>query len=513
MQPQVSESECCAIAVLKVLKHKVKHVVECVILQTRWILVEDLNYDTAASILLAQTSHASMPIMKVMAIWQNGSSFVTLVAILVVVLYVDPTCSTSRKTIQHHTPHPNGFKVRLRHVDSGKNLTKLERVQHGMKRGKSRLQRLNAMVLAASSHDSSQLEAPIHAGNGEYLMELSIGTPPEAYPAVLDTGSDLIWTQCKPCTQCYKQPTPIFDPKKSSSFSKLSCGSDLCSALPASTCSDGCQYVYSYGDYSMTQGILATETFTFGDSGNQVSVKDIGFGCGEDNEGDGFEQASGLVGLGRGPLSLVSQLKEPKFSYCLTPMDDSKTSVLLLGSLASVNSTQEAVTTPLLKNPSQPSFYYLSLEGISVGDTRLSIEKTTFELGDDGSGGVIIDSGTTISYIEQNAFDALKKEFIAQTKLPVDNSSSTGLDVCFTLPSGSSQVEIPKLVFHFKGGDLELPAENYMIGDSNLGVACLAMGASNGMSIFGNVQQQNILVNHDLEKETISFLPTSCDQL
>ncbi|KAK7316907.1 hypothetical protein RJT34_00711 [Clitoria ternatea] len=451
-----------------------------------------------------------------MATLQNCSSFLTLVALLVVVLFVDQTSSTSRKSLKHHhhhtQPYPDGFRVMLHHVDSDKNLTKLERVQHGMKRGKSRLQRLNAMVLAASTPDS-QLEAPIHAGNGEYLMELSIGTPPESYPAVLDTGSDLIWTQCKPCTQCYKQPTPIFDPKKSSSFSKVSCGSDLCSALPSSTCSDGCQYVYSYGDYSVTQGILATETFTFGDSGSKVSVENIGFGCGEDNEGDGFEQASGLVGLGRGPLSLVSQLKEPRFSYCLTSIDDTKSSVLLFGSLASVNGTKEALTTPLLKNPSQPSFYYLSLEGISVGDTQLSIAKSTFDVSDDGSGGVIIDSGTTITYIEQKAFEALKKEFISQTNLPLDKSDSTGLDVCFNLPSGSTEVEVPKLVFHFKGGDLELPAENYMIADSNLGLACLAMGASSGMSIFGNVQQQNILVNHDLEKETISFLPTSCDQL
>lgn len=451
----------------------------------------------------------------VMAVLQYSSSSFILVALLVAVLFADPTSSTSRRALEHQPaahPHPAGFRVTLHHVDSGKNLTKLERIQHGIKRGKNRLQRLNAMVLAASTPDS-QLEAPIHAGNGEYLMELSIGTPPEAYPAVLDTGSDLIWTQCKPCSQCYKQTTPIFDPKKSSTFSKLSCGSNLCSVLPSSTCSDGCQYAYSYGDYSMTQGILATETFTFGDSGNQVSVKNIGFGCGEDNEGDGFEQAAGLVGLGRGPLSLVSQLKEPKFSYCLTSMDDSKTSTLLLGSLASVKGTQKALTTPLLTNPSQPSFYYLSLEGISVGDTRLSIEKSTFELGDDGSGGVIIDSGTTITYIEANAFDALKKEFKSQTKLPLDKSGSTGLDVCFTLPSGTTQVEIPKLVFHFKGGDLELPAENYMIADSSLGVACLAMGASSGMSIFGNVQQQNMLVNHDLEKDTISFVPTQCDQL
>lgn len=448
----------------------------------------------------------------------NCSKCVMLVTLLVTMFFIIPTSSTSRGSLNPHKISHHGFRVALRHVDSGKNLTKFERVQHGINRGHSRLQRLNAMVLSSSStsHDSSQFEAPIRAGNGEYLMELSIGTPPVSYPAVLDTGSDLIWTQCKPCSQCYKQPTPIFDPKKSSTFSKLSCSSNLCSALPSSSCNkNGCNYVYSYGDNSMTQGILGSETFTFGDETNkknEVSVQNIGFGCGEDNEGEGFEQASGLVGLGRGSLSLVSQLKEQKFSYCLTSMDDTKESVLFLGSLANVHVTKH-VTTPLITNPLQPSFYYLSLEGISVGDTRLSIEKSTFEVSDDGSGGMIIDSGTTITYIEENAFHSLKKEFISQTNLPVDESGSTGLDVCFSLPSGKTQVEIPKLVFHFKGGDLELAGENYMIGDSSLGVACLAMGASNGMSIFGNVQQQNILVNHDLEKETISFVPTQCNKL
>ncbi|KAE9608647.1 hypothetical protein Lal_00020795 [Lupinus albus] len=439
----------------------------------------------------------------VMATLQCSSSCVILVTLLIALLFIDPISSTSRNALddenQRNSYH-TGLRVKLHHVDSGKNLTKLERVQHGIKRG---IKRLNAMILA----DSTQLESPIHAGNGEYLMELSIGTPPVSYPAVLDTGSDLIWTQCKPCTKCYNQPTPIFDPNKSSTFSKLSCSSSLCNDLPSSTCNNGCQYMYSYGDYSVTQGTLATETFTFGDS----KVHEIGFGCGEDNEGDGFQQASGLVGLGRGPLSLVSQLKEPKFSYCLTNMDDSKTSVLLLGSFAKVKGKE--ITIPLLKNPLHPSFYYLSLQGITVGDTKLSIEKSTFEVGNDGSGGIIIDSGTTITYLEQSAFSELKKEFTYQTNLPIDKSGAEGLDLCFTLPSDATQVEIPKLVLHFKGGDLVLPAENYMIADSHLGVACLAIGASSGMSIFGNVQQQNILVNHDLQKETISFVSTQCDEL
>ncbi|XWS33094.1 hypothetical protein CRYUN_Cryun22dG0049300 [Craigia yunnanensis] len=434
---------------------------------------------------------------------------VSFLVLAIVALYVSPAVSTSRQAIKHQHKLQNGFRVTLKHVDSGKNLTKWERIQRGIKRGNHRLQRLNAMVLAAGT-DSAEVQAPIVAGNGEFLMDLSIGTPPVSYSAILDTGSDLIWTQCKPCSQCFDQSTPIFDPKKSSTFSKLSCSSNLCAALPQSACDNGCEYLYTYGDYSSTQGVMGTETFTFG----KVSVPNIGFGCGEDNEGDGFSQGAGLVGLGRGPLSLVSQLKEPKFSYCLTSIDETQKSTLLMGSIASMNKSLGAIkTTPLIHNPSQPSFYYLSLEGISVGSTRLPIKKSTFEVEDDGTGGLIIDSGTTITYLEESAFDVVKKEFISQMKLSVDNSGSTGLELCFSLPSGSTQVDVPKLVFHFEGTDLDLPGENYMIADSSSGVICLAMGSSSGMSIFGNVQQQNMLVFHDLRKETLSFLRTQCHKL
>ncbi|XP_065873464.1 aspartic proteinase nepenthesin-1 isoform X2 [Euphorbia lathyris] len=367
----------------------------------------------------------------------------------------------------------NGFRIRLEHVDSDKNMTKFERIQHGMKRSSHRLKRMYGMVL--------DIDASVLPGNGEFLMKLGMGTPSETYPAIMDTGSDLIWTQCKPCSQCFNQPTPVFEPKKSSSFSKLSCSSELCKALPQSSCSSNrCEYLYTYGDYSSTEGILATETFTFG----EVSVPGIGFGCGEDNEGDGFNQGSGLVGLGRGPLSLVSQLKETKFSYCLTSIDDDKKrSTLMMGSLATLKgSTGSGIkTTPLLQNPSQPSFYYLSLQGISVGGNRLSVKKSTFEIQNDGSGGLIIDSG---------------------------------LELCFKLPTDSTQIDVPNLVFHFDGGaDLELPPENYIISDSTLGIACLAMATSTGMSILGNVQQQNIFILYDLHNQTLSFLPTQCHQL
>lgn len=435
------------------------------------------------------------------------SSLLLVTLPLTLLLFVPPTCSTSRGVINNQLlSSPIGFRVALKHVDSGKNLTKFELLQRAMKRGKHRLQRLNS--LAASN---VAVQTPVHAGNGEFLLDLSIGSPPESYSAILDTGSDLIWTQCKPCKDCFSQSTPIFDPKKSSTFSKLSCSSKLCSALPVSKCgSDACEYLYTYGDESSTEGVMGTETFTF----DKVSVPNIGFGCGVDNEGGGFNQGAGLVGLGRGPLSLVSQLDEPKFSYCLTSLEDQSASTLFMGSLASVKNKSSSIqTTPLIKNPSFPSFYYLTLKGITVGDTKLGLDDTVFAIDSEGNGGMIIDSGTTITYLESSAFSLVKKAFIAQTKLDVDDSGSTGLDVCFVLPSGTDSVEVPKLVFHFDGASLDMPAENYIIADSSSGVLCLAMGSSDGMSIFGNVQQQNMLVIHDLERETLSFLPTQCDQL
>ncbi|CAH2060273.1 unnamed protein product [Thlaspi arvense] len=51
-----------------------------------------------------------------------------------------------------------------------------------------------------------------------YVMKLQIGTPPVEIEAVIYTGSDVIWTQCLPCINCFNQQSPIFDPSKSSTY-------------------------------------------------------------------------------------------------------------------------------------------------------------------------------------------------------------------------------------------------------------------------------------------------------
>ncbi|KAI3983900.1 hypothetical protein MKX01_011608 [Papaver californicum] len=388
--------------------------------------------------------------------------------LIITSVFVLPTSSTTRGSLDqysHDSKVRNGFRIDLKHVDGPGNFTKLELVQRGVNRGKHRLARLSALAITILDDD---IKSQVRTGSGEFLMSLSIGPPPTSYLAIMDKGSDLIWTQCKPCTDCYKQPTPIFYP-----------------TLTSSMCSDdACEYLYAYGDDSTTQGIMASETFTFGDPSSKdksssISIPKVGFGCENDNEGGGFTQGAGLVGLGRGPLSLVSQLGTGKFPYCLSSIDSTQTSSLLFANLADTTTRDNEIqTTPLIKNPSHPSFYYLDLEGITVGETLLSIPKSTFQLKPCGSGGFIIDSGTAITYLEKTGFNAVNKAFVSQMKLAVAADSSTGLDLC---------------------ADLDLPGNNYIIADSDLGLVCLAMGASNGLSIFGNVQQQNMLILQNIQ--------------
>ena len=88
----------------------------------------------------------------------------------------------------------------------------------------------------------------------------------------------------------------------------------------------------------------------------------------------------------------------------------------------------------------------------------------------------MIDSGTTVTSLQEDAFDMLKQAFVAQTKLQVSYSYTAKFDLCFDLPSKIvKEIKFPRLVFHFNGFDLELPAENYMILDNKLGLVCLVM--------------------------------------
>ncbi|KAJ3695928.1 hypothetical protein LUZ60_001305 [Juncus effusus] len=411
---------------------------------------------------------------------------------------------------------PINVRLDLTHVDSGRDFTKQELLQRMTLRTNTRA----TTIFPNYKKPTNPITPLVYPGNGdepydrEYIAKFSIGTPPQPVVLTVDTGSDLIWTQCQPCLTCFDQGLPYYDPSNSTTFSYLSCSSDICTSLPLSSCHQQCFYLYEYGDGSATVGSVSSETFTFGPKKNEISVPNLGFGCGFLNGGIFVSNESGILGLGRGPVSLISQLGVNEFSYCFSSLFGKKSSPLLLGtSMDPYN--MKIQSTPLIKNPTNPSFYYLSLKGITVGTTLLHIPPSAFALHDNGTGGVIIDSGTALTVLSDVAYQQVRKAFVHQIKLPVAKESMTYLDLCFSLNSSLLQsVQVPKLVFHFENVDLELPKENYIFEDHKTGELCLVITSSGDTSsIFGNFQQQNIQIVYDLADEKLSFLPALCDKL
>lgn len=349
------------------------------------------------------------------------------------------------------------------------------------------------------------LTSGVSQGSGEYFARIGVGRPGRSYYMVIDTGSDLSWLQCQPCSDCYQQTDPVFDPSSSSTYRPVSCSSQECSELQISACSGGkCLYQINYGDGSYTIGDLATDTVSFGNSG---SVSDIPIGCGHDNVGL-FVGAAGLIGLARAPLSLPGRLRATSFSYCLVNRDSGSSSTLDFNSAPPVDSVFASMVT----NPKLDLFYYVNLVGINVGGEMLPIPESVFQVDGNGRGGVIVDSGTAVTRFNTQAYNALRDAFKKYTSDLPSASGVSLFDTCYDFSSLGGSVKVPTVSFLFASGKkLSLRPNNYLVPVDSQGTFCFAFAPTSGsLSIIGNVQQQGTRVSFDLANRQFGFSPNKC---
>ncbi|KAJ6343813.1 hypothetical protein OIU76_005543 [Salix suchowensis] len=388
--------------------------------------------------------------------------------------------------------HRAGFTVDLIHRDSplspfyNSEETDLQRINNALRRSISRVHHFDPAAAAASVSPKAA-ESDVTSNRGEYLMSLSVGTPPFKIMGIADTGSDLIWTQCKPCERCYKQVDPLFDPKSSKTYREFSCDARKCRLLEQSSCSGNiCQYQYSYGDQSYTMGNVASDTLTLDSTaGSPVSFPKTVIGCGHENGGTFSEKGSGIVGLGAGPLSLVSQMGSSvggKFSYCLVPFSSRA------GISSKLNFGGSAVVS----------------EAMSVGNERIKFGGSASGTGE---GNIIIDSGTTLTIVPEDFFSDFSSAVGNQVHGQRAEDPSGSLSVCY---SATSDLKVPAITAHFTGADVKLKSINTFIQVSD-DVVCLAFApTASGISIYGNVAQMNFLVGYNIQGKSLSFKPTDC---
>ncbi|XP_028553755.1 aspartyl protease family protein At5g10770-like [Dendrobium catenatum] len=359
--------------------------------------------------------------------------------------------------------------------------------------------RLNPIGSSIFAEVSVEIGIPLSSYN--YIVTIGLGTQIENFSVLLDTGSPLTWIQCVPCDNCYPQIVPIYDPAKSFGFSNIPCNSNYCADLNQFGCSstDTCLYVINYFDGSFSKGSFIKDTLTF----SSDKLLYFRYGCGHNNSWT-FGQINGILGLGRGAVSIISQTAgfyNKVFSYCL-PSATNKIGYLKLGS--SVPSVQY---TPMLTNPNLPSMYFLNLIAISVDHERLNLSPTVFT-----GPGTFLDSGAVISRLPPTAYFALRDTFQQyMTKYPMVPPIEI-FDTCYDF-TNFQNVSLPQIDLIFEGEVTVTLDSTGIIFTTTTSITCFAFAKNDDDSkvvIIGNVQQRTKNIVIDEKNQQIGFGAHGC---
>lgn len=219
------------------------------------------------------------------------------------------------------------------------------------------------------------------------FSEIAIGTPPQTFKVVLDTGSSNLWVPSSECGSiaCYLHTT--YDSSESSTHKK-----------------NGSAFEIRYGSGSLT-GFVSQDTLQIGDV--KVKQQDFAEATSEPGLAFAFGRFDGILGLGYDSISvnkivppfynMLNQklLDEPVFSFYLgnTVNGDGDESEACLGGINKDHYTGELVKIPLRRK----AYWEVDFDALTLGDESVELDDT----------GVILDTGTSLNALPSTLAELL----------------------------------------------------------------------------------------------------------
>lgn len=253
--------------------------------------------------------------------------------------------------------------------------------------------------------------------NAQYFAEITIGTPPQSFKVVLDTGSSNLWVPSTECGSiaCYLHQK--YDSSASSTHKK-----------------NGSSFEIQYGSGSLS-GFVSNDVMTIGD----ITIKNQDFAEATEEPGLAFAfgRFDGILGLGWDRISvngivpphynMINQklIDEPVFAFYLGDTNkEGDDAECVFGGVDKDHYTGKITTIPLRRK----AYWEVDLDSISFGDDTAELEKT----------GVILDTGTSLIALPSNYAEMLNKEIGAKKgfngQYTVECEKRSNLpDVTFTL--------------------------------------------------------------------------------
>jgi len=218
-----------------------------------------------------------------------------------------------------------------------------------------------------------------------WIGNVSLGTPPQQFTILLDTGSANLWVPDVSCakkhSKCKQQNR--FDSSKSSTYVK-----------------NGTKFEIGYADGSYTKGFLGNDTFGIGDVGNQLIIPNTTFAQATEEDDNSYDDPfDGVFGLAFQSISVdnvvpplinainLGLLDSPVFTvYMATEGDQVDMSnaggVFTFGGI----DTDNCGAVIDYKALSSVDFWNFEVDSVSVGTTSCKSDSAV----------VVSDSGTSL---------------------------------------------------------------------------------------------------------------------
>ncbi|KAF7026383.1 hypothetical protein CFC21_038494 [Triticum aestivum] len=338
---------------------------------------------------------------------------------------------------------------------------------------------------------------------------LGFGYPDVLQKVVFDTGSDFSWIRCNMTrinsTESYQGAS--YAPADSFTSKLVFCGSSNC-LKAGGRCkvggNDHCFFSTHYMDASSTQGIVFMDELNLT---YFVSVKHFLFGCATSDVGY-FGDLDGLIGLGRGPMSLAQQIHKTdapsvdmthnEFSYCIPSSRSKKSGFLTFGRMD--ESTSDITFTKMFRHRTHMSLYFVDLTYMYVGNEFIAmpVKQETF-----------VDSGATLTYIPPEVHGNLTRVFRQEFEKYLIPKDVYILGGCFNFTDAPANIPIPQVIFGFSDGtEFDLSYEGIFFNPRpGKRIACLAFHSQSGISIIGRSAQQSVEIVFDIVNDNLGFGP------
>ncbi|KAM4064563.1 eukaryotic aspartyl protease [Hirsutella rhossiliensis] len=265
--------------------------------------------------------------------------------------------------------------------------------------------------------------------NAQYFSEITVGTPPQTFKVVLDTGSSNLWV---PSTQCSSIACFLhskYDSSSSSTFKK-----------------NGSSFEIRYGSGSLS-GFVSNDVMSIGNL--KIKNQDFAEATSEPGLAFAFGRFDGILGLGFDTISvnkivppfynMIKQklLDKAVFAFYLSNNDE-KGSEAVFGGVDKDHYKGDIEYIPLRRK----AYWEVDFKSIAYGHDVAELDNT----------GVILDTGTSLNMLPSSIAEMLNAQMGAKK----------GWNGQYTIDCAKRD-KLPDITFALGGANYSLPASHYIL--------------------------------------------------